>query len=209
MSIASSILLTLPEVILSVSAIVLMLVAAYAGDKATRVVNGVAVAALFAAFLSLGQEGVAFDGLYSADAFANFAKPLIYLAAGVSILLSTRFFATEDRLLEGRDQLFQPRNALVLALVARICGDQQRLQRSNFFKQISGLRHGGGLAWRPFRCLPKAQTESSCRRAEPVIPRLPGPSPRWPEPAASRAPQTAPRTARGSSASAHPSRRAM
>ncbi|MFM5913384.1 NADH-quinone oxidoreductase subunit NuoN [Chakrabartia godavariana] len=98
MSIASSILLTLPEVILSVSAIVLMLVAAYAGDKATRVVNGVAVAALFAAFLSLGQEGVAFDGLYSADAFANFAKPLIYLAAGVSILLSTRFFATEDRL---------------------------------------------------------------------------------------------------------------
>jgi hypothetical protein len=51
-------------------------------------------------------------------------------------------FPTEDRLLEGRDQLFQPCDPLVLALVARIRGDQHRLQRSNFFKQISGLRHG-------------------------------------------------------------------
>jgi NADH-quinone oxidoreductase subunit N len=98
MSIAASLLLTLPEIILSVSAIALMLVAAFAGDGATRFVNGAAVAALFAAFLSLGAEGVAFDGLYSADAFSDFAKPLIYLAAGVSILLSTRFFAAEDKL---------------------------------------------------------------------------------------------------------------
>ncbi len=98
MSIASSLLLTLPEVILSASAIALMLVAAFAGDSATRFVNGAAVAALIAAFFALGGEGVAFDGLYSADAFANFTKPLIYLAAGVSILLSTRFFASEDKL---------------------------------------------------------------------------------------------------------------
>ncbi len=98
MSIASSLLLTLPEVILSASAIALMLVAAFAGDSATRFVNGAAVAALVAAFFALGGEGVAFDGLYSADAFANFTKPLIYLAAGVSILLSTRFFASEDKL---------------------------------------------------------------------------------------------------------------
>ncbi len=97
MSIASSIALTLPEVILSATAIILMLVAAYAGDKATRFVNGAAVVALIAAFLSLGQQGSAFDGLYSADAFSDFTKPLIYLAAGVSILLSTRFFAAEDK----------------------------------------------------------------------------------------------------------------
>ncbi len=53
--------------------------------------------------------------------------------------------AAKDRLLEGSDQLFQPCDALVLALVARVRGDQHRLQRSNFFKQISGLRHGAGL----------------------------------------------------------------
>lgn len=50
----------------------------------------------------------------------------------------------KGRLLEGRGQLFQPFDPLVLALVARVRGDQHRLQRSNFFKQISGLRHGAG-----------------------------------------------------------------
>jgi hypothetical protein len=40
----------------------------------------------------------------------------------------------KSRMLEGRDQLFQPLDALVLAKVARISGDQHRLQRSNFFK---------------------------------------------------------------------------
>lgn len=98
MSMVDSLLLTLPELILSVSAIVLMLVAAFAGDAATRLVNALAVAALVAATAVLGRQGVAFDGLYSADAFSDFTKPLIYLAAGVSILLSTRFFAAEDRL---------------------------------------------------------------------------------------------------------------
>ena len=98
MSMVDSLMLTLPELILSASAILLMLVAAFAGDAATRLVNGLAVAALVAAAAVLGREGVAFDGLYTADAFSDFTKPLIYLAAGVSILLSTRFFAAEDRL---------------------------------------------------------------------------------------------------------------
>lgn len=98
MSIVDSLLLTMPELILTVSAIALMLVAAFAGDSATKLVNWLAVAALGAATLSLGAQGTGFDGLYSADAFSDFVKPLIYLAAAVSIILSTRFFATEDRL---------------------------------------------------------------------------------------------------------------
>jgi len=117
-------------------------------------------------------------------------------------------FPAEDRLLEGRDQLFQPFDPLVLALVARVRGDQHRLQRGNFFKQISSLRHGRFLPNHHGLCLRKEHDESSCRRAEPVIPPLREPSPRRPEPAASRALQTAPRTAHGSSASARPSRRA-
>ncbi|MFM7027423.1 MAG: NADH-quinone oxidoreductase subunit NuoN [Chakrabartia sp.] len=98
MSIVDSLMLTLPEIILTASALILMLVAAFAGDKATRLVNALAIAALVAAAFVLGRQGVAFDGLYSADAFSDFVKPLIYLAAGVSLLLSTRFFAAEDRL---------------------------------------------------------------------------------------------------------------
>ena len=48
-------------------------------------------------------------------------------------------FPTEVRPPEGRDELFQPFDPLVLAPVARVRSDQHRLQRSNFFKQISGL----------------------------------------------------------------------
>ncbi len=114
----------------------------------------------------------------------------------------------ERCLLEGRDQLFQPCDPLVLAPVARLRGDQHRLQCRNFLKQISGVRHGWLLPNHHKRCLKKAPNKSSCRRAEPVIPRLREPSPRWPEPAASRAPQTVPRTAHGLSASTRPSRRA-
>lgn len=117
-------------------------------------------------------------------------------------------FPAEDRLFEGRDQLLQPRNALVLAPVARFRGDQHRLQRSNFFKQISGVRHGRFLPNRHWLRLWKAPAESSCRRAEPLTPRLREPSPRWPEPAASRARQTAPRIADDSPTSTRPSRQA-
>ncbi|NBU83420.1 MAG: NADH-quinone oxidoreductase subunit NuoN [Sphingomonadaceae bacterium] len=98
MSIIDSLMLTLPELVLTGAALILMLVAAFAGDRATRLINAGAIAALIGATLVLGREGVGFDGLYTADAFSNFTKPLIYLAAGVSILLSTRFFAAEERL---------------------------------------------------------------------------------------------------------------
>ena len=98
MSILDSLMLTLPELVLTGAALTLMLVAAFAGDRATRLINAGAIAALIGATSVLGREGVGFDGLYTADAFSNFTKPLIYLAAGVSILLSTRFFAAEERL---------------------------------------------------------------------------------------------------------------
>ncbi|MEQ1547924.1 MAG: NADH-quinone oxidoreductase subunit N, partial [Chakrabartia sp.] len=99
MSVMTSLALTAPEIILSTGGIVLMMVAAFAGDKATRLINWAAIALFFAATLStLALSGDAFDGLYRADAFGNFAKILIYLAAGVAIALSPRFFEHEDRL---------------------------------------------------------------------------------------------------------------
>lgn len=98
----ASLALTAPELILSVGAIVLMLVAAYAGDKATRFVSAASVALLAAAGFSLtgvaGSGGSAFNGLYTADAFGAFAKVLIYIAAAVSILIAPRWFEREDRL---------------------------------------------------------------------------------------------------------------
>jgi NADH-quinone oxidoreductase subunit N len=91
---ATSLLLTLPELILSIGALVLLMVAAYAGDGSTRTIGWLSVALLAAATLSLhvGGPGYAFDGLYRADDFAAFAKVLIYLAAAVSIVIAPRFF---------------------------------------------------------------------------------------------------------------------
>lgn len=62
----ASLLLTAPELILSIGATALMLVAAFAGDKATRFVSAAAVALLALAGLSLtgvaGSGGTAFNG---------------------------------------------------------------------------------------------------------------------------------------------------
>jgi NADH-quinone oxidoreductase subunit N len=97
-SVTSSLALTAPELILSMGAIVLMMVAAFAGDMSARFCNWAAIGLLAIATVSLsGLTGEAFGGLYRADAFASFAKVLIYLAAGVSIALSPRFFAHEDK----------------------------------------------------------------------------------------------------------------
>ena len=101
MSMNASLALTAPEIILSLGGLALLMVAAYAGDRATRLVTWLTVALFGAASLSLtgvaGSGGNAFDGLYSADAFSSFAKILIYLAAVVSIIIAPRFFAHADK----------------------------------------------------------------------------------------------------------------
>ena len=88
---------TAPELILSTGAMLLLLVAAWAGDEATRAIGWIAVALLGVAALSLlgpaGHSGVHFYGLYRSDAFAAFAKLLIYIAAAVSIAMAPGWFA--------------------------------------------------------------------------------------------------------------------
>ncbi|MBR0551477.1 NADH-quinone oxidoreductase subunit NuoN [Stakelama marina] len=96
MSYASQLVMTLPEVVLSIGALVLMMVAAWGGQRSSRGVSWAAVAVLVGAGISLigpaSSGGEAFYGLYRADAFAAFAKLLIYIAAGVSIIIAPRFF---------------------------------------------------------------------------------------------------------------------
>ncbi len=93
---SGSLLLTLPEVILSVGALLLLMIAAFAGDRATQLISALAVLLLAAAGVSLfgpaGSGGSAFGGLYVADSFAAFAKLLIYGAAIVSIILAHGYF---------------------------------------------------------------------------------------------------------------------
>ncbi len=102
MSITSQLAFTAPEEILTLGGVALLMVAAFLGDKTTRIVGYASVALLVAAGFSLtgvaGHGGDAFGGLYRADAFGAFAKVLIYLAAAVCILIAPRFFAHEDKL---------------------------------------------------------------------------------------------------------------
>jgi NADH-quinone oxidoreductase subunit N len=93
--------LVAPETLLSVAGLILLLVAAWGGDKASRMISVLAVAALVgAAFLvapalcsgAMGPDTVAFLGQFRADSFASFAKLLIFGAAGASLMIAPAFF---------------------------------------------------------------------------------------------------------------------
>ena len=92
----ASLLMTMPELLLTGAGLILLMVATFGGDNSARLVGWLSVAALAIAGWSLcglpSTGGEAFDGLYRADAFGAFAKVLIYVAAAVSILIAPRFF---------------------------------------------------------------------------------------------------------------------
>ena len=92
----TDLMMTLPEEVLSAGAILLMLVAAWGGSASTRAVSWAAVAVLAGAGIALigpaSAGGEAYAGLYRADAFAAFAKALIYLSTAVSIIMAPGFF---------------------------------------------------------------------------------------------------------------------
>ncbi|WP_028966971.1 NADH-quinone oxidoreductase subunit NuoN [Sphingomonas phyllosphaerae] len=96
MDYAANLAMTLPELVLAVGAIALMLVAAWGGPASTKAVSWVSVAVLGGALIALtgpaSSGGDAFYGLYRADAFAAFAKVLIYVGAAVAILMAPDFF---------------------------------------------------------------------------------------------------------------------
>ncbi len=86
----------LPEIILTVGAIVLMMVAAFGGRRATGVTTWAAVALLVvAAIVTLGRPqdaGALFGGLIVADGFGAFGKVLIFLSAAVAIIAAHNWF---------------------------------------------------------------------------------------------------------------------
>ena len=97
MPMTASLALTMPELILSIGAMALLMVAAFGGDGLSRAIGWGAVALFAAAGFSLlgpaGNGGPGFDGLYIADNFAAFAKLLIYIAAAVSVMIAPGFFS--------------------------------------------------------------------------------------------------------------------
>ncbi len=101
MDFVTSFILVTPELMLAAAGLVLLLVAAWAGDKAAIGVSIAAAAVFFVAGLSLvpslhmgidGPDTLAFGGLLKVDSFALFAKALIYLAAIACLFLAPAFF---------------------------------------------------------------------------------------------------------------------
>jgi NADH-quinone oxidoreductase subunit N len=104
MDLAHSLRLIAPEETLSIAGLILLLISAWSGDKAARLISILAVAALVACMflvapaLSTGASGpevTAFGGQYRADAFAAFAKLLIYGSSAATLIVAPAFF---DRL---------------------------------------------------------------------------------------------------------------
>ncbi|MEO6153367.1 MAG: NADH-quinone oxidoreductase subunit NuoN [Croceibacterium sp.] len=98
---STSLRLVAPEELLSIVALILLLVAAWAGDKASRAISVASVATLVAcAFLvapalcsgAMGPDTEAFFGQFRADAFASFAKLLLYAAAAAALIVAPAFF---------------------------------------------------------------------------------------------------------------------
>jgi NADH-quinone oxidoreductase subunit N len=104
MDFAASLALIAPEIVLSVSGLVLLLVAAWAGDRASRLVSVLACVVLGACFAlvapvvcagAMGPDTIAFGGQVRADAFAAFAKLMIFAASGAALVVAPAYF---DRL---------------------------------------------------------------------------------------------------------------
>ncbi|HEX2762884.1 MAG TPA: NADH-quinone oxidoreductase subunit NuoN [Allosphingosinicella sp.] len=94
-----SLLLTLPEIVLTVAALVLMMAAAWGGDRSARLLTWLAVAALAGAAFALpgigDAGGFAFDGLFAGDSFAALSKILVYAAAAVSLVAAAGWFGRD------------------------------------------------------------------------------------------------------------------
>jgi NADH-quinone oxidoreductase subunit N len=96
MDMSASFYLTRPELIISLSGLALLLVAAWRSDSGRLLcilAVGVLVAASIDTLMLLTTEtgSDAFGGLYRMDAFGSLSKLLIYFAAAVSLIIAPRY----------------------------------------------------------------------------------------------------------------------
>lgn len=91
--------LALPEIVLGVGALVLILIGAVAGDRATSLINGLALALIALAGVLVAMapvdNGPSFGGGFTTDAFARFMKILAYVAAFAALSLSFDYMRRE------------------------------------------------------------------------------------------------------------------
>jgi NADH-quinone oxidoreductase subunit N len=104
-----------PELFLSLTAMVLLLVGVFVKNDRTREISFVAAAALVLACLLVPgeEEGLAvsgFLGAFTADAFSRFGRISIFIAAAIALLMSYGFFS--------REKLLRPEYSVLVLLSA-------------------------------------------------------------------------------------------
>jgi NADH-quinone oxidoreductase subunit N len=101
MDYSHSLALIAPEIILSLAGLVLLLFAAWGKEAMARTISICACIVLGGAFALVattvcagasGPDTVAFNGQFRADAFAGFAKLMIYAASGAALIVAPRYF---------------------------------------------------------------------------------------------------------------------
>ncbi len=104
MELTMSLGLVIPELVLSMSGLIMLLFAAWGGQEASKPVSIACVVALGGAFFLVapsvcagasGPDTLAFYGQFRADAFSGLAKLMIYAAAGAALIVAPAYF---DRL---------------------------------------------------------------------------------------------------------------
>ncbi len=110
MTLSANLSLILPEVILAVSALVLLAWGAFQGKTSPAFTLASVVALLAAAVAAVvGPHGHAFNGVYSADAAATYAKVAIFISSAIGIVLGDRWLAQRG------DQKFEYAVLIILA----------------------------------------------------------------------------------------------
>ncbi|MEJ0012937.1 MAG: NADH-quinone oxidoreductase subunit NuoN [Bauldia sp.] len=88
----------LPELVLGVGALVLLMIGVFGGERASAVVNYLAVALIVlaaAVVLILQNGGIYFNGAFVIDPFSRLIKLLVLIGSGVAIVMSINFMRRE------------------------------------------------------------------------------------------------------------------
>ena len=87
-----------PEILLAISAMVLLMLGAFGGNRMTPVITGISVAVLAAAavlLMTVVPLGETFEGALVVDTFARFMKVVTLFGSAVAIAMSVGFARAE------------------------------------------------------------------------------------------------------------------
>jgi NADH-quinone oxidoreductase subunit N len=91
----------LPEIVLAIGAMLLLMVGAFRGERATNGIDGTAILLLIVTGLIVvwvpGDKLVTFGGSFVVDGFARFLKLLALTGSAAAILMSFNFLAAEKK----------------------------------------------------------------------------------------------------------------